>query len=129
MEATDACLEACRSSFASLTCKGSSLKHEWVGRGDDGFPVMEGKVNNVLGKYFDLGSVLKHEWVGMGDDGFPVLEGKVNNVMGEFFEIWKLDKKPVDDTLRATIKAYCTGMVSAINRYYAFGSVFVDDGQ
>eukprot|EP00967_Tisochrysis_lutea_P101608 scaffold152593_cov19-Tisochrysis_lutea.AAC.1 len=94
VEAVDACIELCTLPSALLTCKGSALKHEWVGRGDDGFPVMEGK-----------GSVLKHEWVGMGDDGFPVLEGKVNNVMGE-----KLDKKPVDDTLRATIKAYCTGM-------------------
>lgn len=31
----------------------------------------------------------------------------------------KLDKKPVDETLRAAIKSYCTGMVTAINRSVA----------
>lgn len=29
-------------------------KHEWVGRGDDGFPVLEGKVEQVSGKYFEI---------------------------------------------------------------------------
>ncbi len=29
-------------------------KHEWVGRGDDGFPVLEGKVDLVRGKHFEI---------------------------------------------------------------------------
>lgn len=41
----------------------------------------------------------------------------------------KLDSIPVDEDLRATIRSYCTALVSALNRYYAFGSVFVDDSQ
>ena len=29
--------------------------------------------------------------------------------------------------LRSTIRDFCTGLVAAINKYYAFGSCFVDD--
>jgi hypothetical protein len=36
--------------------------------------------------------------------------------------------RPVDEDLRATIKAFCTGLVSALNKYYAFGSVFAEEG-
>jgi hypothetical protein len=39
----------------------------------------------------------------------------------------KLDLTPVSEELRSTIRGFCTGLVSSINRYYAFGSVFVDD--
>jgi len=35
-------------------CQGSILKHEWVGMGDNGFPVLEGKVNNVAGEFFEI---------------------------------------------------------------------------
>lgn len=35
-------------------CQGSALKHEWVGMGDDGFPQLEGKVNSVLGEFFEI---------------------------------------------------------------------------
>jgi len=82
-----------------------------------------------LGIMFDTETVSKHEWVGRGDNGFPVLEGRVDNIMGKHFEIWKLDMNPVDETLRSAIRSFCTGLVSALNRYYAFGSVFVDDAQ
>lgn len=34
----------------------------------------------------------------------------------------KVDPVPVDEDTRATIRAFCTGLVSALNRYYAFGS-------
>jgi hypothetical protein len=40
-----------------------------------------------------------------------------------------MDSEPVSEDLRSTIRAYCTGLVAALNRYYAFGSVFVDDAQ
>jgi len=39
----------------------------------------------------------------------------------------KLDEKPVDDQLRATIREICQQLVAAINKYYAFGSAFVDE--
>lgn len=35
--------------------------------------------------------------------------------------------KPVDEDLRATIRAFCTGLVAALNKYYAFGSVFAEE--
>ncbi len=41
----------------------------------------------------------------------------------------KMDSAPVSEDLRSCIRAYCTGLVAALNRYYAFGSVFVDDAQ
>ncbi len=34
--------------------KQNVTKHEWVGRGEDGFPVMEGKSNDVMGKNFEI---------------------------------------------------------------------------
>ncbi|PNH11845.1 hypothetical protein TSOC_001272 [Tetrabaena socialis] len=82
-----------------------------------------------IGVMFDKEVLTKHEWVGRGEDGFPVMEGKADAVKGKFFEIWKMDTEPVSEDLRATIRAYCTALVAALNRYYAFGSVFVDDSQ
>ena len=39
----------------------------------------------------------------------------------------KLDENVVDEQLRETIRNICQQLVSAINKYYAFGSVFVDE--
>lgn len=39
----------------------------------------------------------------------------------------KMDSAPVDEVLRATIRNICTQLVGAINKYYAFGSAFVDE--
>ncbi|KAG2430311.1 hypothetical protein HYH02_013788 [Chlamydomonas schloesseri] len=89
----------------------------------------EGIKQTDLGVMFDKSVVTKHEWVGRGEDGFPVMEGKADDVKGKNFEIWKMDSEPVSEDLRATIRAYCTALVAALNRYYAFGSVFVDDAQ
>jgi len=49
--------------------KGSALQHEWVGRGEDGFPVMEGKSTSVLGEFFEIwwvGAPVVVCWAGMG---------------------------------------------------------------
>ncbi|PNW89016.1 hypothetical protein CHLRE_01g054850v5 [Chlamydomonas reinhardtii] len=89
----------------------------------------EGVKLTDLGVMFDKEVVTKHEWVGRGEDGFPVMEGKADDVKGKMFEIWKMDSEPVGEDLRSTIRAYCTALVAALNRYYAFGSVFVDDAQ
>ena len=39
----------------------------------------------------------------------------------------KLDDSPVDEELRACIRRFCEELMSALNKYYAFGSCFVDD--
>ncbi|GFR48166.1 hypothetical protein Agub_g10002 [Astrephomene gubernaculifera] len=89
----------------------------------------EGVKLTDIGVMFDKNAVTKYEWVGRGEDGFPVMEGKTDEVKGKNFEIWKLDSEPVSEDLRSVIRAYCTALVAALNRYYAFGSVFVDDAQ
>ncbi|PSC72447.1 hypothetical protein C2E20_4214 isoform B [Micractinium conductrix] len=76
---------------------------------------------------FDEEVTLKHEWVGRGADGFPVLEGNAEEVMGKHFEIRKICDRQINDVTRASIRDFCQILVAAINRYYAFGSCFVDD--
>ncbi|KAG1680999.1 hypothetical protein FOA52_009958 [Chlamydomonas sp. UWO 241] len=76
---------------------------------------------------FDFEVISKAEWVGRNDEGFPTMEGNVESVTGKMMEIWKADQKPVTEDLRKTIRNYCQGLVGSLNRYYAFGSVFVDD--
>lgn len=89
----------------------------------------DGSKQTDLAIMFDEANTTKSEWIGRGDDGFPVAEGRQTDVLGKNFMIWKLDSTPVSEELRSTIRAFCTGLVAALNRYYAFGSVFVDDAQ
>lgn len=60
-------------------------------------------------------------------DGFPVLEGNAEEVIGKNFEIRKIDDASLTDAQRSSIRAFCQMLVGAINKYYAFGSCFVDD--
>ncbi len=76
---------------------------------------------------FDEDVVLKHEWLGMNDLGFPVPEGNSTEVNGKNLEIRKVCDSKVDDQLRGAIKEVCKALVTIINKYYAFGSVFVDE--
>ncbi len=39
----------------------------------------------------------------------------------------KEDDNPLDDEVRGAIRSFCQGLVAAINKYYAFGSAFVDE--
>lgn len=87
----------------------------------------EGVKKADLGVNFDDEITLKHEWVGKDQDGFPTFEGNAEEIPGKHLEIWKIDPVPVDEDTRATIRALCTGLVSALNRYYAFGSVFAEE--
>ena len=80
-----------------------------------------------IGVQFDDKRVEKHEWVGRDSNGFPVNEGRVDVIEGMNIEIWKMDMNPVSEDLRSAIRGFCTGLVATINRYYAFGSVFVDE--
>lgn len=56
-----------------------------------------------------------------------MLEGKQEEVLGKNFEIRKLGDNPVSDASKVSIKEFCQLLVGAINKYYAFGSCFVDD--
>jgi hypothetical protein len=39
----------------------------------------------------------------------------------------KLNEEKVDEDTRATVRAFCNGLVTALNKYYAFGSVFAEE--
>ena len=39
----------------------------------------------------------------------------------------KADDKPIDEEVREVIRGFCEQLVATINKYYAFGSAFVDD--
>ena len=76
---------------------------------------------------FDAEVATKHEWVGRGSDGMPTLEGKQEEVAGKNLAVTKLGETPVSDVTKASIRAFCEQLMSSINKYYAFGSCFVDD--
>ena len=76
---------------------------------------------------FDAELTTKHEWVGRGADGMPTLEGKQESVDGKNLAVTKLGEVPVSDITKSSIRAFCEQLMSSINKYYAFGSCFVDD--
>lgn len=39
----------------------------------------------------------------------------------------KVDDRPATEQSRTAIRDFCQMLVSSVNKYYAFGSVFVDD--
>ena len=39
----------------------------------------------------------------------------------------KIDDNPLDDQTRGAIKGFCVKLVESLNKYYAFGSCYVDD--
>lgn len=77
---------------------------------------------------FDDDVLLKHEWMGMDDLGFPVPEGNMSEVQGRNYEIRKVCDCVADDEVKQTLRTFCKSLVSTINRYYAFGSVFAAEG-
>eukprot|EP01025_Chloroclados_australasicus_P058968 TRINITY_DN7446_c0_g2_i1.p2 TRINITY_DN7446_c0_g2~~TRINITY_DN7446_c0_g2_i1.p2 ORF type:complete len:224 (+),score=27.60 TRINITY_DN7446_c0_g2_i1:129-800(+) len=96
-----------------------------------GFTVwMQQKGERVCGILvrFDDESLQKFEWIGRGEDGFPTKEGPSKPVEGKHLEIWKVDNNPVDSEIRSAVKLFCQMLLTAMNRYYAFGSVFVEEG-
>lgn len=56
-----------------------------------------------------------------------MLEGNAEEIKGKNFEIRKLGEDSVSDQVKTSIKEFCKLLVGAINKYYAFGSCFVDD--
>lgn len=89
--------------------------------------VRDGVTMTQIGVMFDEATTTRAEWVGKGADGFPTKEGKVIDVVGQSLIIRKMDDNAVDDELRASIRSFCESLVSALNKYYAFGSCFTDD--
>lgn len=113
---------------------GLPIKVEEVFREDDGRLwgtnlsfLRNGESVTTLYCGFDDDVLLKSEWMGMDDLGFPVPEGNMSEVQGKHYEIRKICDLPVDEELRTTLKEFCKTLVTTINKYYAFGSVFVDD--
>ena len=81
-----------------------------------------------VGVNFDDDCAIRSEWLGQDSEGFPVAEGRQEQVPGKSLEVWYLDsQKLTDEDLRAAIRAFCAGLVSAVNRFYSFGSVFAED--
>lgn len=81
-----------------------------------------------VGVNFDEECAIRSEWLGQDSEGFPVAEGRQEQVSGKNLEVWYLDSaKLTDEDLRAAIRAFCAGLVSAVNRFYSFGSVFAED--
>lgn len=54
-------------------------KYEWVGRGEDGFPQPEGKVDTVVGKNFEIWYADTLLWQS------PIFQAAVQNVDDVFF--------------------------------------------
>jgi hypothetical protein len=72
-------------------------------------------------------AVDKYAFIGRHENGMPKPEGEITSVHGANFEIWKVCDNAVDDALRESIRSLCKGAAEALNRYYAFGSVFSED--
>jgi hypothetical protein len=87
----------------------------------------DGAPTATLSVGFDLTDAAKYEWVGRGEDGFPVLQGRVEVVPGKNFEIRKTCERKIDEDTRGVIRAFCSKLVQALNKYYAFGSCFAED--
>ena len=87
----------------------------------------DGAPSASLSVGFDDTDTIKHEWVGRGVDGFPVMTGSETAVKGKMFEVWSTGTTPLDEDTRTVVRNFCTLMVGAVNKYYAFGSCFSDD--
>ena len=81
-----------------------------------------------LRRSFDTQSAFKSEYLDMAPEtGMPVKAGREFEIAGKHFEIVKLDDRPVDEELRMAIRRLCGGVADAMNKYYAFGSVFSEE--
>ena len=65
---------------------------------------------------------LKNSKVKTFDDG-----GNRTEVLGKFVEVYKVDDKKVSAEGKGAIKKLVQLLAMTIDKYYAFGSVFVDD--
>ena len=138
-------------------------KHQWVGRGEDGFPILEGTVTEVEGKNFEIrcdtragsgvwGRAGRMRWLCLwlarpapparprpAPPGHPpppppptfppkIPSPHFNPVLPSPPSFCrKVCDRTIDEDTRTAIRNFCTTLEQAVNKYYAFGSCFVDD--
>ena len=59
--------------------------------------------------------------------GFPEKGGNRTEVLGKFVEVYKVDDNKVSAEGKGAIKKLVQLLAMTIDKYYAFGSVFIDD--
>eukprot|EP00891_Asterochloris_glomerata_P004368 jgi/Astpho2/4368/Aster-x0202 len=113
-----------------------AVKSEWVGRGPEGFPQMEGNVTQVRGKHliirssgFPMRSQREQPWISaacgsLAEGAFPAQAAVRWRSVSR-----KDDDNKIDDDTRGAVRIFCNELAAAINKYYAFGNCFVDDAQ
>lgn len=74
-----------------------------------------------------LQNTSKPEWVQQDQFGMPQPGGDLVDVKGKHVEIWLGSKEKVTEDQREAIRGFCGGLVTAINKFYAFGSVFSEE--
>lgn len=110
-----------------LPCKVTKTSREGIPWGFVTSIMRDGVTLTDISVSFDEEVALKYDWVGKGADGFPQLEGNAEEIMGKNFVIRKDDDNTIDDQTRSVIRILCEEIQASINKYYAFGSCFVDD--
>ena len=61
------------------------------------------------------------------ETGMPEKGGNRTEVLGKFVEVYKVDDKKVSAEGKEAIKKLVQLLAMTIDKYYAFGSVFIDD--
>ena len=61
------------------------------------------------------------------ETGFPENAGNRTEVLGKYVEVYKMDENKVSAEGKAAIKKLVQSLAMTIDKYYAFGSVFIDD--
>ncbi|KAL3139874.1 hypothetical protein ABBQ38_004169 [Trebouxia sp. C0009 RCD-2024] len=110
-----------------LPCKIQPIRREGIPWGFTTSIIRDGVTLTDISVSFDEEVVYKYDWVGKAADGFPQLEGNAEEIMGKNFVIRKADDNTIDEQTRSVIRIICQEIQASINKYYAFGSCFVDD--
>lgn len=110
-----------------LACKVQAKRREGIPWGFTTSIMRDGATLTDISVSFDEEVTQKYDWVGKGADGFPQLEGNAEEIVGKNFVIRKADDNTIDNETRNVIRLLCQEIQASINKYYAFGSCFVDD--
>jgi len=110
-----------------LAVKVQRTTHEGIPWGFVSSILRDGATVTDISVSFDLENTRKYDWVGRNADGFPIMEGASEDILGKHFVIRKADDNPIDEEVRGVIRILCQEIQASINKYYAFGSCFVDD--
>ncbi|DBA67165.1 TPA: hypothetical protein ACH3X2_001483 [Trebouxia sp. C0005] len=110
-----------------LPCKVLRTQREGIPWGFVTSITRDGVTLTDISVSFDEEVVYKYDWVGKAADGFPQMEGNAEEIMGKHFVIRKVDDNTIDEQTRSVIRLLCQEIQASINKYYAFGSCFVDD--